>query len=645
VDTVIARALASYPGDRFQTTDALARALDEALAGGIAHRRPAAVGPRRRRTTGMLAGGIVLVGIAALAALAAVEGRRPAPRGPAVSPAARRAPAASPTLAVLPFRNLGRPDDEYFADGIADEVTTRLARVSGLGVIAWASASRYKGVARPAAEIGRELDAGYVLEGTVQWARTPGGGSRVRVTPRLVRVADARQVWAEPYEAELADVFAIQAAVAERVAAALDVALLAPERRDVAARPTPDVGAYDSYLRGNALTTRGMTFLPPARRDAAAHYERAVALDPAFASAWARLAQAHWRLYVSRDDPSAARLARARAAAERAFALDSTLPEANLALGELSDRQWDAIERYVVALRAHPNSTELLYALGAEQLALGRHDEALASFTRAAALDPRSPDGPAEIANLHDFRRQYGEAVRVRERQIALEPSSTIAYVAQAVSFVNWRGDTVAARRTLDRAVTAAGRPRLLQMLTRQSGVRVARVLWPALDRETRRALDTLSAATSQSATWRVYRLKADHSELSGRAALARVYHDSARASAAAALRERPSDPELHAALGLAYAGLGRSREALREGQRAIALDSAGADTERGRWMRYTAATIAARVGAHDEALALLAGGLPASSPTVSAYWFRLDPVWARLRDDPRLRQLLTTAP
>jgi tetratricopeptide (TPR) repeat protein len=166
--------------------------------------------------------------------------------------------------------------------------------------------------------------------------------------------------------------------------------------------------------------------------------------------------------------------------------------------------------------------------------------------------------------------------VRVRERQIALEPSSTIAYVAQAVSFVNWRGDTVAARRTLDRAVTAAGRPRLLQMLTRQSGVRVARVLWPALDGETRRALDTLSAATSQSATWRVYRLKADHSELSGRAALARVYHDSARASAAAALRERPSDPELHAALGLAYAGLGRSREALREGQRAIALDSAG---------------------------------------------------------------------
>jgi serine/threonine-protein kinase len=550
----------------------------------------------------------------------------------------------SPTLAVIPFRNLGRPGDEYFTDGIADEVTTRLARVSGLGVIARTSASRYKGVARPAAEIGRELNVGYVLEGTVQWARTPGGESRVRVTPRLVRVADARQIWAEPYEAELADVFAIQTAVAERVASALDVALLAPERRGLAARPTRGVAAYDSYLRGNALTTLGMTYVPQARQDAARHYERAVALDPAFASAWARLAQAHGRIYVSRDDPTPARLARARAAAARAFALDSTLPEANLALGELSDRQWDAIERYVVALRAHPNSTELLYALGAEQVALGRHDDALASYTRAVALDPRSPDGPAEIANLHDVRREYGHAVRVRARQIALDPSSTMAYVAQAVSLVNWRGDTAAVRRTLDQAVKVSGRARLLQMLARGSGVRVARVLWPALDRETHRALDTLSVAGAQSAAWRVYRLKADHFELSGRTARAVAYHDSARASAAAALRERPSDAELHETLGLAHAALGRGTDALRAGRRAVALDSVGADRDHGRWRRYALAMIAARVGAPDVALVQIAQGLPASSPSVSAYWFQLDPVWAPLRGDSRLAQLLAAA-
>jgi tetratricopeptide (TPR) repeat protein len=182
-------------------------------------------------------------------------------------------------------------------------------------------------------------------------------------------------------------------------------------------------------------------------------------------------------------------------------------------------------------------------------------------------------------------------------------------------------------------------------MLARESGVRVVRVLWPALDQETRRALDTLSVVGAQSAAWRVYRLKADHFELSGRTARARVYHDSARASAAAALRKRPSDAELHETLGLAYAGLGRTADALREGQRAVALDSAGADRDHGRWRRYALAMIAARVGAHDVALVQLAGGLPAFSPSVSAYWFQLDPVWASLRADPRLTRLLAAAP
>ena len=636
VAAVIARARAIEPEARFQTADAFARALD----GALAHEPDR---PRRIRRAAMRVGG--LVALAGLAA-AVVGARWRATHASAVASRAeaRRPPATSPSLAVLPFRNLGPASDEYFADGIAEEVVTRLARVSGLGVLAWTSTSRYKGASQPAADIGRELGAAYVLEGTVQWAPGPRGTSRVRVTPRLVRVADARQLWAEPYEAELADVFAIQAAVAERVAAALDVALLAPERRGVAERPTRNVAAYDSYLRGNALTTRGMTFVPQARRDAARWYEQAVALDPAFASAWARLAQAHLRLYLSRDDPTPSRLAQARGAAERAFAIDPTLPEASVALGQTSNRRWDAVEHYVLALRAHPSSTELLYALGGEQKSLGRRSDALASFTRAAALDPRSPDGPAEIANLYDEQRAYDDAIRVRERQIALDPGSAIAYVAQALSVVNARGDTAAARRILTRAVGAAGRASLVQMLARRSGVRVARVLWPALDASTRRALDTLSVAGAQAVPWRVYRLKAEHFERSGRAPLARLYHDSARVAVLAALPGHVEDPELHDALGLAYAGLGRASDALREGLRAVALDTAEAGSDDRPWTRFTLATIAARVDARDVALAALAAGLPTSGPAVSAYWFRLDPAWAPLRDAPIVRRMAVAA-
>jgi serine/threonine-protein kinase len=516
--------------------------------------------------------------------------------------------------------------------------------VSGLGVIAWTSAPATRASRARAAEIGRELDAGYVLEGSVQWARTPGGGNRVRVTPRLVRVSDARQIWAEPYEAELANVFAIQTAVAERVAAALDVALLAPERRSVAARPTRGVAAYDSYLRGNALTTRGLTYVPQARRDAARHYERAVALDPAFASAWARLALAHWRIHVSRDDPTPARLARARAAAARAFALDSTLPEANLALGEISDGRWG---RHRALRRRPPRAPEQhRAALRARRGAAGPR----APRRRARELHARGGARPAVARRAGGDREparragEYGRAVRVRARQIALDSSSTMAYVAQAVSLVNWRGDTAAVRRTLDQAVRAAGRARLLQMLARGSGVRVARVLWPALDRGDAPGARHAVRRGAQSAPWRVYRLKADHFELSGQAARARAYHDSARAGAAAALRAQPRDAELRTELGLAYAGLGRAAEALREGRRALALDSAGADVERVRRTRYAVATIAARVGAKEEALALLAGGLPSSVHGVTAHWFRLDPAWAPLRDDPRLWQLLAAA-
>jgi tetratricopeptide (TPR) repeat protein len=348
-------------------------------------------------------------------------------------------------------------------------------------------------------------------------------------------------------------------------------------------------------------------------------------------------------MYDARDDGTPARRDSARVAAVRAFALDSTLPEAALALGQIEERQWGAVERFIVALRTNPNNPELLHALGVQQLALGRTSDALASFTRAAALDPRSPDWLAEIANIHDIRHAYDDAVRVRERQIALDPTNAAAYVAQALSLINARGDTAAARRTLARGIGVAGRARLVQLLSGGSGVRVTPVLWSALDAETRRAIDTLSVAGARRPPWRVFRLKAQHFEREGRTAEARAYHDSTVAAVLSALRDRPADPELHETLGLAYAGLGRADDALREGRRAVALDTA--DVEERPWTRFTLAMIAARVGAPDVSLEALERGLPVSIPSVSAYWLRLDPRWAPMRDLPRFRRLLDAAP
>src|SRR3712207_4969988 len=177
---------------------------------------------------------------------------------------------------VLPFKNLGPPADEYFADGLTEEITSRLAGLSDLGVVSRTSADQYKGTEKSLKEIGRELGAGYVLEGSVRWERADSGPGRVRVTPQLIRVADDRHLWAHNYDAELTEVLGVQAAIAEQVTSALDLALRAPERAALEQRGTANSEAYDYYLRGNDYSGRSQS-----REDigtALEFYQRAVAL-------------------------------------------------------------------------------------------------------------------------------------------------------------------------------------------------------------------------------------------------------------------------------------------------------------------------------------------------------------------------------
>ncbi|MDF1505125.1 hypothetical protein PYV61_19410, partial [Roseisolibacter sp. H3M3-2] len=405
-------------------------------------------------------------------------------------------------------------------------------------------------------------------------------------------------------------------------------------------RSRRDAEAYADYLRGNAAIAGGRANLPDARAEAVRWYDRAIARDPDFAAAWARFALVQQTMHESRDDARPAdRLARARAAADRAVALDSTLPEGVLALGRLPGDRWQAVERFLLALRSNPNSAELHGALGYEQLALGRADDAAASYARAAALDPRSPAWPAELANAYDNGRRFDEAVRVRERQLALDPRSPAAYVAQALSLVNARGDTAAARRTLALGETRVERGRIAQVLAGANGLRVAPLLWPLLDPRTRAVIDTLSVAGSHRPAWRLHRLKALHFEGAGRAADARRHADSTRLAALEALRTQPDEPELHETLAVADATLGRADDALRAARRAVALDTA--DVSGRRWTSFTLARVAARLGRSGPALDELEAGLPAVLPSVSTRWLVLDPWLASLRDDPRFRRLL----
>ena len=378
VEEAIGTALAKVPADRFATAALFAEALAVPAAG------PAPVRPSRRawrtRERQLAYQGIVALGL--LAAFG-VFARFHARSGPNRA-AARR------MLVVLPFANLGRADDEYFADGMTEELTARLAGLHGLGVIGRTSAVQYKKTTKTIPQIGQELGVEYILEGTVRWEKPPHGPNRVRVTPQLIRVSDASHVWANVYDAVLADVFAVQSNIARQVAETLNVALLAPEQEALKAKPTTNLEAYDYYLRGKDYQARELD--EGGARLAVRMYQRAVQLDPTFALAYAALARAHlarsWLLGETGELP------KAQAALDRAQQLGPELAETRLALGYYyyyGSRDYDrALEQFMVVRQRQPNDPDVIYAMGLIRRRQGRWAEAVSDLTRAAEFDPRN---------------------------------------------------------------------------------------------------------------------------------------------------------------------------------------------------------------------------------------------------------------
>ncbi len=548
-------------------------------------------------------------------------------------------PVETATIAVLPFQNLGPPEDEYFTDGITEEITSRLAMLPHLGVISRTSADQYRESDKPLKRIGRELGADYVLEGSVRWQKSEGS-SRVRVTPQLIRVSDDHHMWAGRYDETLEEVFQVQSRIAEQVASALDLALQKPEQEALAAKPTENLAAYDYYLRGNDYFAK---LGPEALGQAEEMYAKATELDPTFALAFARLARTHiWHFHFA--DRTAARLAAARSAADSALRLQPKLSEAHLALGLVhywGDLDYQkALREFRTAQQRDPSNSDLAWARGLVERRLGQWESALANLRRAAELDPRSGVKNLDLFELYLRRREYDEAERYVNRAVELEPN-TPAHMYKAVLILARDGDARKAIGALEEGISRGARENLALWAPQFD---IGAALWTRLDSAAQAAADQVTLERSGNDSAGYYLARARILRYRGNARASRVYFDSAAMVLERRTKARPEDPALHASLAQAYAGLGRREPAEREGQRAVELRPPSKDTWFGVDMLRNLAVVYATLGQADSTVKQLRLLLSLPS-TISIPLLRSDPTWDPVRHDPAFQALLKEGP
>jgi serine/threonine-protein kinase len=639
---VIMRCLEKRPADRWQTADELLHQL-EAMAtpsGGteptqaVPSTAAAVPPPTGGRTLRWQRAGYLVLGVVLALALAWGVARHRAGRG-------LEEASGDKTVVVLPFENLGGPKDEYFADGITEEITNRLTGITGLKVIARSSAKQYKATQKPLRQIGEELGVGYVLEGTVRWEHTGDSSSQVRVSPELIRVSDGTNVWAHGYDAVMSGMFQVQSDIAGEVANALHVALAEPEKQAMAVRPTANQEAYDYYLQGHAHLERD--YSGPDLFSAVKLLEKAVALDSTFALAYADLARANDWLYWFYFDRSEERLAREKTAADRALQLQPALPEAHVAMayyhyhGQLDyDR---ALQELELARQARPNDAEILSVLAFVIRRQGKWEEAYNTLARVIELDPRSARGYVEGATTAAVLGRYHQAEQWLQQAIAIFPGEPRGYTGQAIVAIASKGDRPSAQAAISRGLATAG---VSQMMRVTSGLGAWGLLPVILSDSALASLHSASLGESTMDSALGYNLRAMVAQREGRRADQKRFLDSTLVYQRALLKSRPDEPAYRMRLAEIYLNLGRTAEAIREAEAAAALRPVSKDALDGSSLSYTLARMYAAAGRSDSALARLERLMAAPHmPPVTAAWLRVDTVWAKLGSNPRFQKLL----
>ncbi|HEX9149173.1 MAG TPA: hypothetical protein VF958_08445, partial [Thermoanaerobaculia bacterium] len=546
-------------------------------------------------------------------------------------------PAGTPTvqrLAVLPFENLGSPQDDYFADGIADEIRAKLTALSGVEVIARGSSTPYKKTTKSQTKIAGELGVGYLLTATVRWQKS-AGASRVQVTPELVEIRETgapASKWQESFDAALTDVFQVQSDIASQVATALGVALRGREEQRLLEKPTRNLAAYDAFLKGQEIWRSLAVGDPPALRRALSFYDQAVALDPTFAQAWARISWANSTLYMN-SSPTPDVSGRAREAAEKAVALAPDAPEGYHALGNyrrlvLKD-YGGALEQYTKGQQLSPGNADLLTATALAEESLGRWAAAVDHLRQAEHLDPRSIPQRLRLGQALRYLRRYPEARQALDRGLELAPVN-LALISEKVMTFLGEGDLAGARKVV------AAAPKEVEPTALVAYLANVDLVW-ILDGGQREVLLRLTpgAFSDDRAAWALALLQAEAD-----AAKRRDYAGVAVKALEEQLRSAPDDALRRSALGVALMRLGRREEAIHEGERSVALAPVAKDYQIGAFIQHQLALIDILAGEPEKALDNLEPLLKIPYH-LSPGWLKIDPNFDSLRDNPRFQKLV----
>ena len=630
LETICAKCLERDPVARYGSAGALAEDIERWLNGQSIIARPVSPPAQLWRWSrrNPIVAGMALLSLVLGSGLGVMIWRGEADR-----------PTAAAGIAVLPFESIV-PDNTnaFFADGVYDGVSTKLAKIANLKVISHNSVAKYRGM-HDAREIGRALNVAYVFEGSVR--REAG---RIHLDAQLIDTRTNAHIWTQTYDRELKDVFALQSEIAQKVANRLRAQVSSVEKAAIEEPPTTDLVAYDAYLRAKDLTN-GIRFSPPAKEDlfqAVELLNQAVGRDPSFFNAYCELAGTHDKIYFSGFDHTTARLELAETAIRSVRDQRPESGETHLALA--NHLYWayrdygQAKAELAMASRSLPNESRIPLLTGYIDRRQGHWEESLKEMKRALELDPRNFSILQQISLTYQALHRYGEALSTLDSVLAIAPQDAASRVGRAWVAAEWRADLEPLHTTIEKVLAdASSAPPLI----------VYRWLDLALrERDPASADRALAAMLSggcydENIPFPTSWCGGLVARLRGNEPAARDAFIRARNELQQALRNQPDYAQGLCALGVVDAALGNKEDAIREGERAVELIPVNKSAIEGSVLTQYLAIIYAWTGDKDRAIERLAEAAKLPGSHVTYGYLRLHPLWDPLRGDPRFEAIV----